>query len=559
MKRICVVGAGRWGKNHVKTLHGLGALGAVVDRDTTTLDSLRALYPGTNTFSTVGEALDQNFDGFVVATPAESHYEVAKAILEAGKSVLVEKPLALHASEARQLKRLAEQRGVNLMVGHVLLFHPAIRKIKELLDSGKVGKLQYMYSNRLNLGTVRTEENILWSFAPHDISIFQLLTGSYPTEIVSRGGAFVQPHIHDSTLTVFTYPNNIVGHIFVSWLHPFKEHRLVVVGSKGMLSYDDSSSEKQLLFYKKGIDWVEGSPVSRDGVTETIPYERVMPLEQELRYFIDCLDGKKPQIADAQNGIEVLEILEQASTGLGTGTKAAGLNGAATQEKAGYFVHPSSFVDEPVEIGDGTKIWHFSHVQANSKIGKNCSIGQNVNVACNVRIGNHVKIQNNVSVYEGVELEDYVFCGPSMVFTNVLDPRCKYPQRGAEYYHKTLVREGASIGANATIVCGHTIGRHAFIAAGAVVTKDVPDYALMVGVPARQVGWVCECGEQLGQVRESTECGRCHLQYALDGKALKQVKPAVEVEVTSDKASPLPSSLTAKSRTSKREPVPTVD
>jgi len=162
-----------------------------------------------------------------------------------------------------------------------------------------------------------------------------------------------------------------------------------------------------------------------------------------------------------------------------------------------YFKHESAYIDEPCEIGEGTKIWHFSHVQKNAKIGKNCVFGQNVNVANNVTIGNFCKIQNNVSIYEGVELEDYVFCGPSMVFTNILNPRCKYPQVGSEFYIKTLVKEGASLGANSTIVCGITIGKNAMVGAGAVVTKDVPDFALVVGNPARIIGWFSEAGTKL--------------------------------------------------------------
>ena len=174
-----------------------------------------------------------------------------------------------------------------------------------------------------------------------------------------------------------------------------------------------------------------------------------------------------------------------------------------------YFVHESSYIDEGVKIGEGTKIWFFCHVQKGSVIGDNCSLGQNVNIGNNVKIGNGVKIQNNVAVYEGVELEDYVFCGPSMVFTNDLTPRSKYP-KGPAGYKKTLVKWGASIGANATIVCGNTIGRYALIAAGAVVTKDVKDYAIMVGVPAKQVGWACECGEPLKQNLKCGECGRVY-------------------------------------------------
>ncbi len=177
-----------------------------------------------------------------------------------------------------------------------------------------------------------------------------------------------------------------------------------------------------------------------------------------------------------------------------------------------FFVHESSYIDDDVKIGKGTKIWHFCHIQRGTEIGENCSFGQNVNVSNHVKNGNGVKVQNNVSIYEGVELEDYVFCGPSMVFTNDLTPRAKYP-KGRAGYKKTLVKEGASIGANATIVCGNTIGRWAMIAAGAVVTKDVPDHALMAGIPARQVGWVCECGNKLDA---DNRCSKCSKKFELD-------------------------------------------
>ena len=180
-----------------------------------------------------------------------------------------------------------------------------------------------------------------------------------------------------------------------------------------------------------------------------------------------------------------------------------------------YFVHESSFVDEGCEIGEGTKIWHFCHIQSGAKIGKKCSLGQNVNISNNVIVGDGCKIQNNVSLYEGVELEDYVFCGPSCVFTNDLTPRSKYP-KGRENYKKTLIREGASIGANATVVCGHTIGRCALIGAGAVVTSDVPDYALMLGVPIRLVGYVCRCGERLAFEDNKATCRACERNYQMN-------------------------------------------
>lgn len=185
-----------------------------------------------------------------------------------------------------------------------------------------------------------------------------------------------------------------------------------------------------------------------------------------------------------------------------------------------YFVHDSSYIDEDVEIGEGTKIWHFCHIQKGSRIGKCCSFGQNVNVSNHVKIGDGVKVQNNVSIYEGVELEDYVFCGPSMVFTNDLTPRSRFP-KGVAGYKRTLVKQEASIGANATIVCGNTIGKRAIVAAGAVVTKDVPDYALVAGVPARQIGWVCECGAVLDKDLRCI-CGRSYVMH--EGNLLSQQK-----------------------------------
>ncbi len=197
------------------------------------------------------------------------------------------------------------------------------------------------------------------------------------------------------------------------------------------------------------------------------------------------------------------------------------------KDEGGYFVHESSYVDPGATIGEGTKIWHFSHVQSGARIGRGCSIGQNVNIAANVRIGDYVKIQNNVSVYEGVELEDYVFCGPSMVFTNILDPRSEFPQRGSEFYLKTRVKRSASIGANATIVCGRTIGRSAFVGAGAVVTRDVPDFALVYGNPAEIRGWICACGERLVFEGKTALCRRCGRSYHREG-GLVTIRPEIQ-------------------------------
>jgi len=520
--RICVIGAGRWGTRHIRTLHELGCLGGIVESDAGRLAQIAQDHPDATCLERFDEAVGRGFDGFVVATPAATHFEIARYLLEQKQPVLVEKPAAMTVADARALQTISEAQGVPFMVGHVLLFHPAIRKIKALIDAGKIGRLQYLYSNRLNLGTVRTEENILWSFAPHDISIFQYFIAARPMDVLSRGGAFLQPHIHDSTLTILNYPENIVGHIFVSWLHPFKEHRIVVMGSKGMLSFEDSSEDKDIRFYEKGIDWIRGEPIERDGPTERIVYDRQMPLTEELRYFIGRLDGSPVEISGSRSAVEVLEILERATASL-LGGDAMTTQQPQTPATNTYFVHLTSVIDDDVQIGAGTKIWHFSHVQRGARIGRDCSLGQNVNVGNRVRIGDGCKIQNNVSIYEGVELEDHVFCGPAMVFTNIRDPRCRYPQRGSEYYLRTLVRTGATIGANATIICGNTIGRHAFIGAGAVVTHDVSDYAVMLGVPARQTGWACECGEVLPEFDREAACPRCDRAYWLDAGRLLPV------------------------------------
>ena len=190
-----------------------------------------------------------------------------------------------------------------------------------------------------------------------------------------------------------------------------------------------------------------------------------------------------------------------------------------------YFKHESAYVDENCIIGEGTKIWHFSHIQSGARIGKKCVFGQNVNVGNNVSIGDYCKVQNNVSIYEGVTLEDYVFCGPSMVFTNILDPKCKYPQVGSQFYVKTLVKEGASIGANATIVCGITLGKHSLIGAGSVVTKDVPDYALVVGVPGKIVGWISEAGKRLNFDNDGIAfCEKSKKKYQFKNGTVKEIE-----------------------------------
>ncbi len=313
-KNICVVGAGYWGQNHLKTLDHLGSLYGVVENNSTNLNRCVKKFNYVKTFSSIENALcDDKIDAYTICTPPETHFELSKKIIRSKKHILVEKPFTLSVKEAEKLIELSEDYSVKIMVGHVLLFHPAIIKIKEMVDGGKIGKLQYIYSNRLNLGQVRTQENVFWSLAPHDIAIFQYLIENYPTKIRASGSSFLQKGIVDSTITQLKYPNNLEGHIFVSWLHPFKEHRLVVIGSEAMISFEDSSDDRLLKFYSKKFDMKDGFPEKVDGPTEEIEYERKMPLTEEIKYFIDNLDSKEIIRSSAYHGLEVTKILVEAS------------------------------------------------------------------------------------------------------------------------------------------------------------------------------------------------------------------------------------------------------
>ncbi len=312
-KNICVVGAGYWGKNHIRTLKSLNALKGIVEPDKNTLKSVLKEYPIAKGHSNIQEALLQDYDAFTIATPAKTHFEIAKAIIQASKHLLIEKPMTLSVKEAEELVSLTEKNKVNAMVGHVLLFHPAIVKIKEMIKNGDIGDLQYIYSNRLNLGKVRIEENVFWSFAPHDIAIFQYLTDSVPKNINAKGSTFLQQGIPDSTMTQLEYENGVRGHIFVSWLHPFKEHRLVIIGSEAMITFEDSLNDKPLKLYSKKIDFKSGFPEKIDGPVKIVQFKNRMPLDMEFEYFINHLGDTKPKISNIYHGLEVVKTLVEAS------------------------------------------------------------------------------------------------------------------------------------------------------------------------------------------------------------------------------------------------------
>jgi UDP-2-acetamido-3-amino-2,3-dideoxy-glucuronate N-acetyltransferase len=511
--RVGVVGAGYWGKNLVRNFHTLGALQMVCDVNEETLNRVRKGYGVATTTDYEAMLESESVDAVVIAAPAVEHYALSKRALEAGKHVFVEKPLALRCTDGRQVVELAKERKLVLMVGHILEYHPGIIELSRLVQQGHLGKIQYIHSSRLNLGRLRTEENILWSFAPHDISVILCLLGEMPKCCTAQGGSYLNPPIVDTTLSTLDFASGVKAHVFVSWLHPFKEQKLCVIGSQRMAVFDDLEPEKKLVVYAHRINWQDRKPVAERDGGQVIPIPKEEPLRNECEHFLECvLKISKPR-TDGEGGLRVLEVLDACSRSLSQ-------NGARVSvilDAPPYFAHPTAVIDQPSKVGEGTKIWHFSHVMAGAKLGRGCNLGQNVVVSPDVRIGDNVKIQNNVSVYTGVELEDDVFCGPSMVFTNVTNPR-SHINRKSEY-KRTLVKRGATLGANSTVVCGTTIGRFAFVAAGAVVTRDVPDYALIMGVPGKQVGWICACGVRLADIVPVVSCTACGKSYRVsDGK-----------------------------------------
>lgn len=523
-RKVGVVGCGYWGKNLVRVFSEIGGLAAVCDADPARLADLR-LSQSVRATDRFEEMLAMpEVDAVVIAAPAAQHFALAKQALLAGKDVFVEKPLALRVEDGEELVELARRGSRILMVGHLLHYHPAIVALRRMIREGELGRIEYISSSRLNLGRLRTEEDILWSFAPHDISAIVHLLEEYPASVAAQGASYLNHPISDVTLTILSFDSGVKAHIFVSWLHPFKEQKMVVVGNRKMAVFDDTQAETKLMLYPHRIDWINRVPVAHRMEGEAFPLSKEEPLKAECTHFLQCIRERITPNTDGENGLRVLKILHVASESIRRHGHPTSLRPETPKPR--FFVDPTAVVDQPCEIGDGTKIWHFSHVMPNCKIGRGCNFGQNVHVASGVRIGDNVKIQNNVSLYTGVELEDDVFCGPSMVFTNVINPR-SHINRKSEY-QKTLVKRGASLGANSTIVCGTTVGRYAFVGAGAVVTKDVPDHALVVGVPARQIGWACQCGVRLEASGDFWVCSTCGGRYAPSGDGLV-TNPAAKV------------------------------
>ena len=306
-KNIAVVGAGAWGQNLVRNFAQLGALRVICDASSDLLDRYRPAYPDIALVDSFQQVLhDGAVEAVVIATPAETHFAMASDAIRAGKDVFVEKPMALRRHEATLLAGLSENHRRILMVGHVLQYHPAVRQLRQMMDHGMVGRVQYVYSNRLNIGKIRSEENILWSFAPHDISVMLMLLGESPISVSAHSGNYLHQDRADVTMTTLTFASGVKGHIFVSWLHPYKEQRFVVVGDRGMIVFDDLEPTDKLRLYAHQVDWIDRKPVARKAEAVVVPVESQEPLQLECQHFLDCIVNRRTPRTDAREGLAVV-------------------------------------------------------------------------------------------------------------------------------------------------------------------------------------------------------------------------------------------------------------
>jgi predicted dehydrogenase len=313
--RIAVLGCGYWGKNLVRNFQQLGALAAIVEPSAEGRKLAAEVAPGIPVHADPEAVLaDPAIPGVAIATPAETHAALTERALRAGKDVLCEKPLALRYDDARRVARIATEQQRILSVGHILEYHPAILELRRLIDAGELGTVRYIYSNRLNLGKVRREENILWSFAPHDVAVILRLVGALPFQVTTVGGAYLQPNLYDVTVTQLQFDNGVAAHIFVSWLNPFKEQRLVVVGSRRMAVFDDI--KKELVLHDQRVDLREGEPVPVKGEGAKIAYAADEPLRLECQAFLDAITSRTPPLTDGESGLRVLRVLQAAQRSL---------------------------------------------------------------------------------------------------------------------------------------------------------------------------------------------------------------------------------------------------
>lgn len=494
MVKVGLIGGGYWGKNLIREFNNIGVLHTICDINEESLKKYNQDYPHVKTTNNWDNVLqNREITAVCISLPAEMHYSFSKISLLAGKDVFVEKPITLDINQAEELVEIAKNNDKILMVGHLLHYHPAIIKIKEMINDGAIGKVKNIVANRLSLGIFRKHENVLWSFAPHDISVtLSLVNNGLPKSVACHGKDHITKGIHDVTNSILKFDDAYVN-INVNWLNPYKEQKMSIIGENGMIIFDDVSKDNKITYYPEYIQFssdVNATPTPIKNNAENILIDLTeSPLLKECKHFVNCCENRVNPITDGSEGVNVLTVLNGLQKSLENGNE---INLA--KKFKSVFVHDTAFVDEGAVIGEGTKIWHFSHICKGAHIGKNCNIGQNVFIAGGAVIGDNCKVQNNVSIYAGVEAKDYVFFGPSCVLTNDINPRGMH-SKGGEYI-STKLETGVTLGANCTIVCGNTLGKHSLIGSGAVICKDVEPYSIMVGNPGKKIGTIDEKGNR---------------------------------------------------------------
>lgn len=477
-----------------------------------------------------------------IATESGCHAQIALFCIRHHVHVIIEKPIALSMQDADQLIQAAEEHHVKVCACHQNRFNPAVQALRHAIEEGRFGKISHgsihvrwnrgrsYYEQARWRGTWENDGGALMNQCIHGIDLLRWMLGDKIEEVYGQTRQQLHHDLEteDVGMAVVRFEDGVIATIEgTTNVYPQNmEESLYIFGEKGTAKIGGTSTNN--------IEVWQFSDEKEDDEKKRCIKEETSNVygNGHTALFADMTDAiknnRKPYV-DAEAGRNALELvlaiyksqkeslpvkmpLKEFSSMDMNGIFSNGENSGHCTDTAGihkgtYYIHGTSTVDENVKIGKDTFIWHYTHLQKNAVIGMGCTLGQNVNISEDVKIGNYVKIQNNVSVYSGVILEDYVFCGPSCVFTNDMNPRSRY-SKGKQKYKQTIVKKGASIGANATIVCGNRIGRNAFIGAGAVVTKDIPDHALAVGVPARQIGWVCECGNRLDETLKCEYCGR---------------------------------------------------
>lgn len=484
--KIGLIGGGYWGKNLIREFDKCCVLHTICEIDKKISDEHRTQYPHICVTDDWNDLLNNDtITAICISLPTHLHYQFTKEALSSNKDVYVEKPMTMSLKEAEEVVNLAKNNNKILMVGHLLHYHPCVEEIKKTINSGKIGKIINIVSNRFNLGIYRDHENVLWNLAPHDVSvILSLCDNKLPNSVVCMGKDHITKNVYDIVNMVLKYDDKYIN-INVNWLNPYKEQKMSIIGEKGMIVFDDTIKEK-IKIYQEYKKYKNGDIYFEKNEAETINVDMsISPLTKECEHFIDCCISRSTPLTDGNEGLRVLKVLDMAQQSLNEKKEIYN-----TIQK--YFVHETAIVDDGAEIGEGTKIWHFSHICKNAKIGKNCNIGQNVFIADNSILGDNCKIQNNVSIYDGVQAGNYVFFGPSCVLTNDLNPRGMFSKNGN--YINTIIEDGATLGANSTIVCGNKLGKHCLVGAGAVVTSDVIEYSVVVGNPAKKIGNIDEQG-----------------------------------------------------------------